>query len=88
MELSPVQDSSDRMIAECRCPPRTAQNSTENSCYPIFKQGPCNRGEYFAPVRQMANNRCEFIKKIILEMIFDFFFKLMENVLGKGWDVA
>ncbi|KAK6626010.1 hypothetical protein RUM43_006314 [Polyplax serrata] len=57
MELNPVQDSFNRTVAECRCPPRTAQNSGSNSCYPINTKGPCENGEYFAPVRQSINIR-------------------------------
>lgn len=54
MELSPVgSSSSTKMImpnAECRCPPGTALSAKSNRCHALFDRGPCELGQYFAPV--------------------------------------
>lgn len=46
MELSPAGGG----MAECRCPPGTAQDAKSNRCFKLFEQGPCDVGEYFAPI--------------------------------------
>lgn len=54
MELSPVGSSSTikslMTSAECRCPPGTAQSTETTRCHALFEQGPCQIGEYFAPI--------------------------------------
>lgn len=56
MELSPIGTSSTmKMIfgapsAECRCPPGTALSEEKNRCYTLFERGPCDNGQYFAPM--------------------------------------
>lgn len=58
MELTPstgVSRSSNGLSAECRCPPGTAQHQDSTSCYKLYEQGPCDIGQYFAPVNEPAN---------------------------------
>lgn len=58
MELTPstgVSRSSNGLSAECRCPPGTAQHQESTSCYKLYEQGPCDIGQYFAPVNEPAN---------------------------------
>jgi hypothetical protein len=56
MELGPVQDAkTNKMLAECRCPPGTAQSARDAKCHVLFTKGPCPRGYYFNPVPD--NNR-------------------------------
>lgn len=54
MELSPVGSSatykSAMTTAECRCPPGTAQSKITSKCHTLFERGPCELGQYFAPV--------------------------------------
>ncbi|EEB10661.1 conserved hypothetical protein [Pediculus humanus corporis] len=57
MELNPMQDHFNRTVADCRCPPRTAQILNSDKCYEINTKGPCEDGEYFAPLRQSINGR-------------------------------
>ncbi|XP_075234981.1 uncharacterized protein LOC142332422 [Lycorma delicatula] len=46
MELTPGLDR----IAECRCPPSTAQSPRDALCHSLYQKGPCGDNEYFAPV--------------------------------------
>lgn len=58
MELTPGSGSSRSMIssiAECRCPPGTAQHNELNTCYRLYEQGPCDIGQYFAPLNEQSN---------------------------------
>ncbi|KAG7197909.1 hypothetical protein KM043_016150 [Ampulex compressa] len=49
MELGPAAGSGGT-IAECRCPPGTAQSPRDALCHPIFTRASCSKGQYFAPV--------------------------------------
>lgn len=59
MELTPGSGSGSRSslgaIAECRCPPGTAQNHDTTTCFKLYEQGPCDIGQYFAPVNEPSN---------------------------------
>ena len=58
MELSPVGSSSSLSVmssGECRCPPGTAQSIETTRCHTIFERGPCELGEYFAPITDAPN---------------------------------
>lgn len=57
MELTPVGNgiSESGTAAECRCPPGTAQVSDAARCYKLFEQGPCEVGQYFAPVIESSS---------------------------------
>lgn len=60
MELTPaVSKFNQQLSAECKCPPKTAQSATDEKCYQLFTQGPCEKGNYFAPDVQyhQINNR-------------------------------
>lgn len=46
MELTPGKGG----IAECQCPPGTAQSPRDAVCYKLFTKGPCDANEYFAPI--------------------------------------
>lgn len=48
MELSPAGGG----MAECRCPPGTAQSAKTTRCHTIFERGPCDEGEYFGPLQE------------------------------------
>ncbi|CAB0018137.1 unnamed protein product [Nesidiocoris tenuis] len=37
-------------VAECQCPPGTAQSPRDAICYKLFSRGPCDENEYFAPI--------------------------------------
>ncbi|KXJ69439.1 hypothetical protein RP20_CCG027033 [Aedes albopictus] len=52
MELSPVGvgSTSTGSTAECRCPPGTAQSPLTKRCHPLFERGPCEFGQFFAPI--------------------------------------
>ncbi|XP_014612082.1 PREDICTED: uncharacterized protein LOC106791159 [Polistes canadensis] len=52
MELGPAAGGAGT-IAECRCPPGTAQSPRDALCYPIFTRSSCPRGQYFAPVPEI-----------------------------------
>ncbi|KAJ8919330.1 hypothetical protein NQ315_003914 [Exocentrus adspersus] len=53
MELSPsISKSNQSLLAECRCPPETAQSATDGRCYKLFTLGPCEVGYYFGPDTQ------------------------------------
>ncbi|KAF6216864.1 hypothetical protein GE061_001214 [Apolygus lucorum] len=46
MEITPGKGG----IAECQCPPGTAQSPRDAICYKLFTKGPCEPNEYFAPI--------------------------------------
>lgn len=50
MELTPSASGSNaqKVIAECRCPPKTTQWIENGHCYQLFTAGPCPEGSYFA----------------------------------------
>uniref|UniRef100_A0A182FTP4 DUF4789 domain-containing protein n=1 Tax=Anopheles albimanus TaxID=7167 RepID=A0A182FTP4_ANOAL len=56
MELSPVGAGSTGLgsTAECRCPPGTAQSPLTKKCHKLFERGPCEFGQYFAPIADGA----------------------------------
>ncbi|XP_011297071.1 uncharacterized protein [Fopius arisanus] len=55
MELAPSAKG-DGVIAECRCPPGTAQSPRDALCHPIFTRASCPKGQYFAPVPEPLND--------------------------------
>lgn len=57
MELTPAGNSmtTSGSAAECRCPPGTAQSPETSRCHKLFEQGPCDVGQYFAPVADIPN---------------------------------
>lgn len=55
-ELSPGRWGG-RTVAECKCPPGTAQLPHTTTCHKLFERGPCRPGEYFAPVEESFNKR-------------------------------
>ncbi|XP_055316811.1 uncharacterized protein LOC129576172 isoform X3 [Sitodiplosis mosellana] len=59
MELTPGTGSGSRSshgaIAECRCPPSTAQHHESTTCYKLYEQGPCDIGQYLAPINEPSN---------------------------------
>ncbi|OWR44361.1 hypothetical protein KGM_202658 [Danaus plexippus plexippus] len=57
-ELSPGRLGG-RTVAECKCPPGTAQLPHTHTCHKLFERGPCKHGEYFAPVEESFNMRGE-----------------------------
>ncbi|XP_049865323.1 uncharacterized protein LOC126366286 [Pectinophora gossypiella] len=57
-ELSPGRWGG-RTVAECKCPPGTAQLPLSTTCHQLFQRGPCRPGEYFAPVEESFNKRGE-----------------------------
>ncbi|KAM3968324.1 uncharacterized protein ACR2FA_007875 [Aphomia sociella] len=57
-ELSPARWGG-RTVAECKCPPGTAQLPHSTTCHKLFERGPCRSGEYFAPVEESFNKRGE-----------------------------
>ncbi|XP_034949164.1 uncharacterized protein [Chelonus insularis] len=56
MELGPAAKGGGT-IAECRCPPGTAQSRKDSLCYPIFTKASCPSGQYFAPISDSNTNR-------------------------------
>ncbi|XP_060532578.1 uncharacterized protein LOC132705743 isoform X2 [Cylas formicarius] len=56
MELSPLPTKSGKLLAECRCPPKTAQTRDGDECYQLFTRGPCQEGYYFAPEIALKTN--------------------------------
>lgn len=54
MELGPSAKGGG-VVAECRCPPGTAQLSEDSLCYQIFSQASCPKGQYFAPISDDSN---------------------------------
>lgn len=64
MELTPAANTvrlSTGMTAECRCPTGTAQLQESTHCYKLFEQGPCDNGQYFAPVAEDSNTSIVFV---------------------------
>lgn len=69
MELTPAsggggnaRTSNNAIIAaECRCPPGTAQYHDSTSCYKLYEQGPCDIGQYFAPVNEPKNTAIMYV---------------------------
>lgn len=65
MELTPgtagSSRTSDGAIAECRCPPGTAQDHEITICYKLYDQGPCDIGQYFAPVNAPSNSAIMYV---------------------------
>lgn len=58
MELTPGTVTArypNALSAECRCPPGTAQHHDTTSCYKLYEQGPCDIGQYFAPINEPKN---------------------------------
>lgn len=57
MELTPatIRTARTGVSAECRCPPGTAQYHESTSCYKLYEQGPCDVGQFFAPINEPAN---------------------------------
>lgn len=60
MELTPAsgstRTSNNGLIgAECRCPPGTAQHHDSTTCYKLNERGPCDIGQYFAPINEPKN---------------------------------
>ncbi|XP_046487542.1 uncharacterized protein [Neodiprion pinetum] len=53
MELSPAAEGGGT-VAECRCPPGTAQSPRDTLCHSIFTRGPCPVGQYFSPVPEVS----------------------------------
>nr|XP_014278166.1 uncharacterized protein LOC106682046 isoform X2 [Halyomorpha halys] len=52
MELIPGKNGT----AQCNCPPGTALHSRDAKCYKIYYQGPCNKNEYFGPVKKAVSS--------------------------------
>lgn len=81
MELTPHGNSAKNSIssAECRCPPGTAQlvdSSSTSPCYKLFDQGPCELGEFFAPIADSTD-----AKTIMFDMIFFLFYKIFNSTI-------
>ncbi|XP_047519813.1 uncharacterized protein LOC125059432 [Pieris napi] len=57
-ELSPGRRGA-MTVAECKCPPGTAQLPHSTTCHKLFERGPCRTGEYFAPVEESFKKRGE-----------------------------
>lgn len=57
MELTPAGNSvtTSATAAECRCPPGTAQSPDTSRCHKLFEQGPCDIGQFFAPVADIPS---------------------------------
>ena len=75
MELTPIGNSmtTSNMAAECRCPPGTAQSPDTTRCHKLFDQGPCDIGQYFAPVAELNS------RNILL--VFFFLFRSLNEWL-------
>lgn len=57
MELSPVAyGASSTQAAVCLCPPGTAQSPLTTRCHKLFEKGPCEVGQYFAPVKDFVKS--------------------------------
>lgn len=64
MELTPGTGnsrSSNILTAECRCPPGTAQHHDSTSCSKLYDQGPCDIGQYFAPINEPKNSQIMYV---------------------------
>ncbi len=68
MELSPVGSSavykSTMTTAECRCPPGTAQSKITSKCHTLFERGPCELGQFFAPVSDTPAKSAVYVNSI------------------------
>lgn len=53
MELSPAAGGGGT-IAECRCPPGTAQSPRDALCHKIYTRASCPKGQFFAPVPETS----------------------------------
>lgn len=53
MELGPAAGGGGT-VAECRCPPGTAQSPRDALCHLIHTRASCPRGQYFAPVPETS----------------------------------
>lgn len=58
MELSPVGFgiTAIQTTAVCLCPPGTAQSPLTSQCHKLFEKGPCEAGQYFAPIKDMVKS--------------------------------
>lgn len=58
MELSPVGfgSTATQTTAVCLCPPGTAQSPITNKCHKLFEKGPCEIGQYFAPIKDLVKS--------------------------------
>lgn len=58
MELSPVGFgiTATQTTAVCLCPPGTAQSPITNKCHKLFEKGPCEIGQYFAPIKDLIKS--------------------------------
>lgn len=59
MELSPAATTAgaiQKLSAECKCPPKTAQSARDGRCYELFTSGPCEKGHYFGPDEYSTNS--------------------------------
>ena len=68
MELSPIGSgygANAGTYAECRCPPGTAQSPLTNECHKLFERGPCDFGQYFAPIADVPDrNARQVLRKV------------------------
>lgn len=53
MELSPAAGGGGT-IAECRCPPGTAQSPRDALCHKIYTRASCPKGQFFTPVPETS----------------------------------
>ncbi|XP_076646485.1 uncharacterized protein LOC143355515 isoform X1 [Halictus rubicundus] len=53
MELGPAAGGGGT-VAECRCPPGTAQSPRDALCHPIYTKASCPKGQFFAPVPETS----------------------------------
>lgn len=66
MELVPSGTRKPRSLrAVCRCPPASALHNLSGQCYELFKKGPCEKGQYFAPQKDTQQS-IEYVINIIL----------------------
>lgn len=71
MELSPEASGSgqqQKLNAQCKCPPNTAQSARDGRCYELFTTGPCEKYHYFAPdIARTTKDRREWGKCQMME---------------------
>ncbi|XP_017893028.1 uncharacterized protein LOC108632765 [Ceratina calcarata] len=53
MELGPAAGGGGT-VAECRCPPGTAQSPRDALCHRIYTRASCSKGQFFAPVSETS----------------------------------
>ncbi|XP_076387618.1 uncharacterized protein LOC100876616 [Megachile rotundata] len=53
MELGPAAGGGG-IVAECRCPPGTAQSPRDALCHPIYTRASCPKGQFFEPVPETS----------------------------------